>query len=138
MAVPTQILRSVPLFTGLTDTAISAVAEMAMETSYDEGAVLVREGDPGDRFIALVDGSARVERGGQPVATLGAGDFLGEIALVDGEPRTATVTATDKIRAFEIRRADFTALMDRSPVVRLGILMALTERVRARAAADQL
>jgi CRP/FNR family cyclic AMP-dependent transcriptional regulator len=138
MAVPTQILRSVPLFTGLTDTAISAVAEMAMETSYDAGAVLVREGDPGDRFIALVDGSARVERGGQPVATLGAGDFLGEIALVDGEPRTATVTATDKIRAFEIRRADFTALMDRSPVVRLGILMALTERVRALAAADQL
>lgn len=130
MPVSTEILRSVPLFRGLTDQAVTAIAEMAVETSYETGAVLVREDDPGDRFIVLVAGSARVERGGEPIATLGAGDFLGEIALVDGRPRTATVTATSPIEALEIRRDAFMDLMDRSSVVRLGVLMALTERLR--------
>lgn len=130
MPVSTEILRSVPLFRGLTDQAVTAIAEMAVETSYETGAVLVREDDPGDRFIVLVAGSARVERGGKPIAALGAGDFLGEIALVDGRPRTATVTATSPIEALEIRRDAFMDLMDRSSVVRLGVLMALTERLR--------
>lgn len=138
MRVDNEVLRSVPLFAGLTDSAINAIADMAHETTYDGDAVLVREGDEGDRFIVLVEGSAAVDQGGSQVATLRAGDFLGEIALVDGKPRNATVTAIEPIRAFEIRRDDFSALMDRSPSVRLGILMALTDRVRAGATGQQI
>ncbi len=138
MRVDIEVLRSVPLFAGLTDSAINALADMAHETSYDEGAVLVREGDEGDRFIVLVVGSAAVDKGGRRIATLRAGSFLGEIALVDGKPRNATVTAIEPLRAFEIRRDDFSALMDRSPSVRLGILMALTERVREGAPGPEI
>jgi CRP/FNR family cyclic AMP-dependent transcriptional regulator len=72
------------------------------------------------------------------VRTIESGDFVGEIALIDGKPRTATVTAATPVTALVIRRAGFLDLLDRYPSVRLGVLMALTERIRsdARRASD--
>lgn len=123
-------LRQVPLFAGMTDRALEAVAELAVEREFADGAALLTEGEPGESFFLLVDGQVRVTRGGAPVRVLGPGDFMGEISLIDGRPRTATATAAGVVRTLEIQRAGFAALMDRFPAVRLGVLMALTDRVR--------
>ncbi len=130
MAVDVDLLRTVPLFSGMTDRAIGAVADLAEEVTFEAGEPLVSEGEPGDAFFVLIDGGADVTQGGKPVASLGPGSILGEISLIDGRPRTATVTCTAPIRAAVIRRPEFERLMDSFPAVRLGVLMSLTERVR--------
>jgi CRP/FNR family cyclic AMP-dependent transcriptional regulator len=79
----------------------------------------------------VVDGQLVISQNGMTVRDLGPGDFLGEISLVDGRPRTATATAAGPVKALVIRRPEFLELMDRFGAVRLGVLMALTERVRS-------
>ena len=68
----TDVLRGVPLFSGMTDRAIEAIAGLTTEATFADGETLVREGDPGETFMVLVDGSARVERATRPIAELGA------------------------------------------------------------------
>jgi CRP/FNR family cyclic AMP-dependent transcriptional regulator len=123
-------LRRVPLFQGMTDDALEAVAGLASETAFKDGAIVVHEGADGDAFYIVVDGTLRVTRAGGLLRELGPGDFLGEISLVDGRPRTATATAVGPVKALVIQRQAFMDLIDRYAAVRLGILMALTERLR--------
>jgi CRP/FNR family transcriptional regulator, cyclic AMP receptor protein len=131
MSTKAEVLRSVPLFQGMTDRSVETIASLAEEARSDPGATLVREGDPGDRFLIIRDGSAVVDQGGRTIRELGSGDFLGEISLIDGRPRSATVTATEPIDALAIDRAGFARLMDDFPSVRHDLLNALTQRVRA-------
>jgi CRP/FNR family transcriptional regulator, cyclic AMP receptor protein len=131
MPITADLLRLVPLFNGMTDRSFEAIASLASETDFALGHELVRQGEPGDRFIIIVSGRARVVRDGKALRELGPGDFLGEISLVDGSPRTATVTALDPIHAFVIDRTGFLELIDRIPVFRLEVMNALTERIRA-------
>jgi arsenate reductase (thioredoxin) len=128
------VLRQVPLFEGLTDRAIAAVARVANELRFDAGEVLVREGEAGDSFLIVESGQAEVSRGGETVRTLSRGDFLGEIALLDGGTRTATVTATGPVSALCVERDAFLRLMDESSAVRFGIIEALSARLRRDAA----
>jgi CRP/FNR family transcriptional regulator, cyclic AMP receptor protein len=130
MSAVVDHLANVPLFQGMTESARDAVAGLAQETHFDDGDDVTREGDEGDAFYVIVDGRLVVSRNGMTLRELGPGDFLGEISLVDGRPRTATVTATGPVKALVIRRPEFLELMDRYGAVRLGVLMALTERVR--------
>ncbi len=134
MPVSTDLLRLVPLFRGMTDRSFEAIANLASETTFSAGDVLVRQGEPGHEFIIIVSGGARVERDGKVVRDLGPGDFLGEISLVDASPRTATVTATEPIDALCIHRDGFVDLIDRIPVFRLEVMNALTQRIRSTAA----
>jgi CRP-like cAMP-binding protein len=80
MAVDVDLLRTVPLFSGMTDRAIAAVADLAEESAFAAGDVLVSEGDPGDAFFILIDGTADVSQGGRQLASLGPGSTLGEIS----------------------------------------------------------
>ena len=130
MSAVADHLANVPLFQGMTESARDAVAGLAQETHFDNGDDVTREGDEGDAFYVVVDGRLVVSRNGMTLRELGPGDFLGEISLVDGRPRTATVTASGPVKALVIRRPEFLELMDRYGAVRLGVLMALTERVR--------
>ena len=123
-------LRAVPLFQGMTDQALEAVAALANEVEIADGATVTREGDPGDSFFVIVDGRLRISRHGETIRDLGPGDFLGEISLVDGRPRTATAVAVGPVNAIVIERPAFLELMDRFGAVRLGILMALSDRIR--------
>jgi CRP-like cAMP-binding protein len=134
MPVSTDLLRLVPLFRGLTDRSFEAIANLASEADYGPGDVLVRQGTPGHEFIIIVTGRAVVDHDGMRVRELGPGDFLGEISLVDGSPRTATVTALEGIHALSVQRDGFLDLIDRVPVFRLEVLNALTQRIRATAA----
>lgn len=126
----TDVLRGVPLFSGMTDRAIEAIAGLTTEATFADGETLVREGDPGETFMVLVDGSARVERATRPIAELGAGDFLGEISLIDGGPRTATVTARGPVKALVVSGSDFRRLYEEFGAVRYDIVTALTRRIR--------
>ena len=131
MPITADLLRLVPLFTGMTDRSFDAIAGLATETGFGTGDDLVRQGEAGTVFLIIVSGRARVDRDGATLRELGPGDFLGEIALIDGSPRTATVTALEPIDALTIQRADFLDLLERLPVFRLEMLNALTQRIRA-------
>jgi len=124
-------LKRVPLFAGMTDRAIEAISALATEQPVADGEAIVVEGDPGDAFYLLVEGQVDVTRRGEAIRRLGTGDFIGEIALVDGRARTATATAVGPVRTLVVHREAFLELMDRHPAVRLGILMALTDRIRS-------
>ena len=126
----TDVLRGVPLFNGMTDRALDAIAGLTSEVHFGDGEALVRQGDPGKTFIVLVDGSAHVERDGRAIAELASGDFVGEISLIDGGPRTATVTATGPVRALAIEHEAFRRLFEEFGAVRYDIVTALARRVR--------
>jgi CRP-like cAMP-binding protein len=118
--------------------ALETVADRASETTFRDGETVTREGEPGEEFYIVTEGRLRVSQHGALVRELGPGDFLGEIALVDGRPRTATVTAVGPVEALVIRRADFLEMVEFDSAVRLGILMALTERIRGTDPGDML
>jgi CRP/FNR family cyclic AMP-dependent transcriptional regulator len=130
MTVTASALRGVPLFAGMSDRAIDAIYELMSVTRFATDEDLVRQGDPGESFVVLRDGAASVIVDGRPVRQLGPGDFLGEISLIDGGPRTATVRATAPVTALVIGREDFGTMLERHPAVRLELLMALTARIR--------
>ena len=132
MIAATEPLRSIPLFATSSDRSIEVVARIVDEVTYAPGDVQVRQGDPGDSLIIIRSGAARVEQDGATIRRLGPGDFLGEIALIDGGVRTATVTAVEPIEALTIGRDGFTRLMDEFPVIRYDLVSALTRRLRSQ------
>ena len=87
-------LRSVPLFSGLSDHELLWVLRTARGESFAPGTTIIREGDIGGDFYMLTEGTVKVSVDGTEVATLGGGSYFGEIALIDGGSRTATITAT--------------------------------------------
>ena len=89
-----ELIKRVPLFAGCSKRELDEVAGIADELEIAEGTKLTHEGAAGHEFLVLVEGTADVRRKGRKVNTLGSGDFLGEIALITGAPRTATVTTT--------------------------------------------
>jgi CRP/FNR family cyclic AMP-dependent transcriptional regulator len=125
-------LREIPLFQSSSDRSLDVIAGIAEETTFPAGTVVTQEGEPGESLIVIRSGSALVEQGGRELRRLGAGDFLGEIALIDGGPRTATVTALEPIDALVIDRTGFSRIMDEFPVIRYDLVNALTRRLRAR------
>jgi CRP-like cAMP-binding protein len=118
-----ELLRRVPLFAGLGGRELEEVGRLADEIDLPVGRVLTQEGRTASEFFLIVDGSVRVERGGRTVNRLGSGDFLGEIALIDGGPRTATATVEDGDREFH-------SLLEQFPAIQLAVLQTMATRVR--------
>ena len=135
MIAGTATLRDIPLFAASSDRSLEIIASIARETAYPAGVDLVREGDTGDSLIVIRSGSATVRQAGHELPPLGPGDFLGEIALIDGGTRTATVTAVEPIEALVIGKDGFARLMEEFPVIRYDLISALTRRLRARGVA---
>jgi CRP-like cAMP-binding protein len=124
-----ELIRKVPLFSKLSKTGLREVASIADEIDLPEGKALTREGDPGREFIVILEGEADVTQRGRRIRQLGKGDFLGEIALVTKQPRTATVTTTAPVRALVVTERDFSRLLRDSPQISQGVLEALAERL---------
>jgi CRP/FNR family cyclic AMP-dependent transcriptional regulator len=124
-----ELIKKVPLFSKLSKDGLQEVAGIADEIDLPEGKELTREGDRGREFFVLLEGGAEVRKGSDVINSLRQGDFLGEIALVTKQPRTATVTTTSPVRALVITDRDFAELLRRSPDVGQGVLEALAERV---------
>jgi len=116
-------LKSIPLFEEVGDDELAQIAPFANEVSVAEGKVLVREGDFSYEFMAIEDGEAEVSRGGQHVADLGAGDFFGEMGLLEKTLRNATVTAKTPMRLVTLTGWDLKRVERTAP--------AALERVRA-------
>ena len=129
----TDLLKNVPLFAGCSKSELQKIASLADELDLGEGATLIREGERGREFIVIADGSVRVTRNGKLLRELGAGDFIGEIALVADVPRTATVTATSPVRLLVVTDRAFRGLLEQMPSIAKKVLQSLGERLHADA-----
>jgi predicted MFS family arabinose efflux permease len=123
------LLGSVDLFASLQAHAVEGLADRMKRIEVRPGTVLVREGDTGDRFYVVEEGDVEVTVDGRPVATLGTGDYFGEIALLRDVPRTATVTATTPTSLLELERADFLEELVGHPVIRKAVEPTIEERM---------
>ena len=124
------VLKRVPLFSGLKDKELDRLARQCRERPFDAGATMVAEGQPGVGFFVLLDGTATVTVGGETRRTLSAGDWFGEIALIDEGMRTATVTAETPVRCLGMTSWEFRPFVEHHPEVTWPLLQALARRVR--------
>jgi CRP/FNR family transcriptional regulator, cyclic AMP receptor protein len=116
-------LSNVPLFARLSRRELKRVAGVSKEARFDEGAVVAEEGEDGLSFYVIMEGEAKVQnRGGRMLARLIPGDFFGEISLMDGGPRTASVVATTHLSALTLSRRDFTKMLEAEPQVTVALL----------------
>lgn len=123
-------LKRIPLFSKLGKRELERVAQLADEVDVLDGRTLTAQGERGNEFFLVIEGKVSVERDGRTLATLGAGDFFGEIALIDGRPRTATTRAEGNARLLVVGHREFHSLLSEVPSAQLGVLQALAERVR--------
>jgi CRP-like cAMP-binding protein len=119
------------LFTGVHDHALAEIAQIVTEIAVEDGEVIMREGAHERWMFLLVEGRACVDVGGTPVSTIGPGDSVGELALLDPAPRAATVTALEPCLLFRIDEASFREVMEEQPTVVMALLVMLTRMLRA-------
>ena len=125
-----EALVDVPLFATLSKRQLRHIAGLSEEQQFDEGTSLAEEGKPGDTFYVLLEGEAKVVRGGRRMDRLIPGDFFGEIALIDGGPRTASVVTTTPVTTLTITRSRFRKMLDEDSTIVLAMLEELAKRLR--------
>jgi len=125
-----DLLATIPLFARMGGKELERLGQLADEVEVGLDRVLAEQGETGHEFFIVLDGRLMVLDGHTPIATLGPGDFFGEIALLDGRPRTATVRAEGIARLLVIGHREFHALMDEFPSVRTAVLEAVADRLR--------
>jgi CRP-like cAMP-binding protein len=123
-------LRKVPLFSACSDTELELIARATTAVRMPAGEVVAAEGAPGHEFMVMVEGQARVVAQGRCLAELGPGEFFGEIALLDGGVRTASVVAETDILVDVISHRDFDGLVARAPGLDRKLLVGLARRLR--------
>jgi CRP/FNR family cyclic AMP-dependent transcriptional regulator len=128
-------LRSVPLFSSLDSKATAQLGEYLTIHDYPKSARIFRNGDPGDAMYLIDVGKVEInitdaDGANVTLAELGAGDFFGEMAMLDGQGRSANATAVENSRLAKLTRADFLAFMQSDPRVTLELMTALTSRLR--------
>lgn len=126
------ILKSVPMFSRTPDNVLADVAGLLEEFDVTEGQTIFAKGDPGDSLYVIVDGRVRVHDGERLLNYLGERDVFGEMALLDPEPRLASVTAVEPTRLFRLDQAPFYELMEERPEVATGIIRVLAGHLRNR------
>jgi CRP/FNR family transcriptional regulator, cyclic AMP receptor protein len=127
------LIERIPLFRHGTRKELGEIAAIADELDLKEGSKLTTEGRRGREFFVIVEGNADVLMNGKWVNSVRQGDFLGEIALVTGRPRTATVQATTPIRVLVITAQNFDRLLRTNPEIQRKILLSLAERLATAA-----
>ncbi len=127
-----QALRNVPLFSGLSKRDLVHVLELSTEVEFFPRKVIVAAGDRAqDFYVLLLQGEVKLALPGRRSATLGPGDYFGEMAVLDGGPRSATITASTHISALRIERSDFLRLLDTYGSIGRKIAVELSKRLRA-------
>ena len=125
-----DLLAQVPLFEGLSRRHLRQIAEHADEISFREREIIVQAGQPGGTFFVIVEGEVRVVRGDRTIARAGPGEFFGEISLLDGGPRTASVIAETPVVAIRLFKASFEKVVREEPRVAGKILAVVARRLR--------
>ena len=134
MAV-TDILRKVPLFSQLAPSDLERVSEISRERAYPRNSVILFEDDPGDALYVVAQGQVKVVLIGEDgreviLSVMGEGEFFGEMALVDDEPRSAHVIAMEDSTLLVLRREDFQGILKQTPGIALALLRELSRRLR--------
>jgi CRP-like cAMP-binding protein len=125
-----ELLASVPLFAGSTKRQLRGILDWTKEYRYEPGSTIVQEGAKGDELFVLLDGKASVSRDGKMLTRLTAGDSFGEMTVIDGRPRTATVIADGPVDCLALKQKDFKALLEGDPTLAWNLLGSLTARIR--------
>lgn len=126
-----EFLRGVPMFTGCTKSNLSRISRLVDEVDLPAGRELIRQGRIGNEFFVIVKGTVEVFRDGRLIDTLGPGDFLGEIALIDHRPRTATAVCKTDCTLLVLAHREFHTLLEDSPGIATAVMRSLAERLRA-------
>jgi CRP-like cAMP-binding protein len=124
-------LQSVPLFSGLTKKELGVVAGATKEVTAGAGDILAKEGEGGIGFFLIISGTARVVVNGRTRRRLGAGDTYGEIALLDGGPRSATIVSESDMRLLGVTAWAFKGLLTQYPSITIKLLEGVASRLRA-------
>jgi CRP-like cAMP-binding protein len=123
-------LEEVNLLAGCSRKRLRAIAKISEVIEVPAGTVLARLGDPGEEFFLILDGSAHVEVSPRKRSRLGPGQYFGEMSLLDGGPRSATVVADTPLRLLVIKRRNFSTLLREAPDLTQSLLATLSRRVR--------
>ncbi len=126
-----QRLKSVPLFEGLSDKELNAVVSASRTVEHQAGHEVVEEGGGSVGFHLILDGTATVSQGARTIRTLAPGDYFGEISVIDGKPRSATVKTESAMRTLSLPAWKFQPLLDDNPALTRKILVGLCETIRA-------
>ena len=122
-------LQSVPLFHRTTKRQRKTLVKLGKVLDWKEGSTPIKEGTKGAAFFLILEGTVDISRGGENLNRLGAGDFVGEIALLQGVPRTADVTAVTDCTVFAMARTALTAAIKTEPSIGIALLEAMARRV---------
>jgi CRP-like cAMP-binding protein len=125
-----RLLANVALFSACTDKELDRLARHAEIVDFLAGDVLMTQGETGHEFYAIIDGEVGVTTGGETVAKLGSGAYVGEMALLDPGPRTATVTALRDTQAVLLSSREFYAAIDEVPGLSRKLLAGMAKRLR--------
>jgi len=125
-----ELLATVPLFAGSSKRQLRSVLDWTKQYTYKSGATIVSEGAKGDELFVLLDGNATVSRGGRTVTRLTGGDFFGEMAVIDGRPRMATVVADGPVECLALKQKDFKSMLAGDPLIAWNLLGSLAARIR--------
>jgi len=125
-----ELLEKVSMFSACNKKELGRLAAVAQERQVPSGAVLTKEGEPGDEFYVVAEGMAKASIKGRKVGSIPAGSFFGELSLLDQGPRTATVTAELPTRLVVITAKDFGKVIDDIPSIALKIMKGLATRIR--------
>ena len=126
-----ELLRKVELFDGFTTKELEAVASLCKPAEFRDGQNVVTEGERSARLFVITDGTAEVRVRGEKVDDVGPGDYFGEIAVIDDEPRAATVTATSPLSTISLANFNVKALLRSSPQMGFKMLQKACSRIRA-------
>jgi CRP/FNR family cyclic AMP-dependent transcriptional regulator len=126
----TELLSGCQLFRGIDADGLAALAARATPVTFPAGHVIARQGEIGTGFFVVIEGHVRVVRDGETVATLGPGDFFGELSVLDRQPRTAMVTADVATTCLALASWDFDAVLLEQPRLMLAILRGVATRLR--------
>lgn len=126
----TSLLAGAPLLAGVDDAGLAAVAARAVEVEFAPGQVIARQGDVGSGLFIIASGSVRVVRDGETIATLGSGEFFGELSVLDGQPRSAQVVAAEPTVCLGLASWEFEAVVREQPAVALSVMRGLAMRLR--------
>ena len=138
MGAPREVLRDVALFSELGGRELERLADRFHERTYAEGETVMREGSTGTAFFVIAEGNAAVSVAGEMKATLGPGDYFGEIALVDDHVRSASITAATDLRCYFLTPWEFRPFVEENPQVAWALLRNLARRLRAAQATSQV
>jgi CRP-like cAMP-binding protein len=125
-----RLLAGVDLFSAMGARALSTIADLATEVDFPAGRYIARQGEVGSGVFVIARGRARVVRGDEQLTTLGPGDFVGELSVIDRAPRVASVVADEPTLCLAIAAWDFMSLLERNPKMMKTVLLEVVARLR--------